>query len=62
MPVWAALLTMCGALLLVAAVLAYVGITLMRRAASKPLPEEAIAEAQLTMDALEEELHDAGLT
>jgi hypothetical protein len=62
MPVWAALLTMCGALLLVAAVLAYVGMTLMRRAAAKPLPEEAIAEAQLTMDALEEELHDAGLT
>jgi hypothetical protein len=62
MPVWAALLTMCGALLLVAVVLALVGITLMRRAASKPLPEEAIAEAQLTMDELQEELHDAGLT
>jgi hypothetical protein len=56
MPVWAALLTMCGALLLVATVLAMVGITLMRRATAAPLPEQAIAEAELTID----ELQDAG--
>ena len=60
LPVWAALLVMCGALLLVALVLAAIGVTLMRRATSNPLPEEAIAEAQLTIDELEEELQDAG--
>lgn len=60
MPVWAALLTMCGLLLLVAAVLAAIGITLMRRATTTPLPEQAIAEAELTIDELQEELQDAG--
>jgi hypothetical protein len=57
LPVWGALLVMCGALLLVAGVLAAVGVTLIRRG-GKPLPEAAIAEAQLTM----EELQDAGTT
>jgi hypothetical protein len=56
MPVWAALLTMCGALLLIALGLGLVGVMLMRRATANPLPEEAIAEAQLTM----EDLQDAG--
>jgi hypothetical protein len=56
MPVWASLLVMCGALLLIAVGLGAVGVTMMRRAAANPLPEEAIAEAQLTM----EDLHDAG--
>jgi apolipoprotein N-acyltransferase len=59
MPVWAAFLTMSAALLLVALTLAFIGITLMRRATATPLPEEAIAEAQLTMDELQEELQDA---
>lgn len=63
MPVWGALLVMCGALLLIASVLAAVGITLMRRAA-KPLPEQAIAEAELTIDELQQEMQqemqDAG--
>jgi uncharacterized membrane protein YqjE len=61
MPVWAALLVMCGALLLIAFVLGAVGVRLMRQAAENPLPEEAIAEAQLTMDELQEELQDAGV-
>src|SRR6185437_5091251 len=43
--VWAALLVMCGALLLVALSLAAVGVTLLRRG-SKPLPEQAIEEAR----------------
>jgi hypothetical protein len=63
MPVWAALLTMCGVLLLVAGALAAVGITLMRRAGN-PLPEQAIAEAERTIDELQgvpsEEMQDAG--
>jgi uncharacterized membrane protein YqjE len=57
MPVWAALLTMCAVLLLIAVVLAAVGVRLMRRATENPLPEEAIAEAQLTL----EDLQDAGV-
>jgi len=59
LPVWGALLVMCGALLLIAAGLALVGVTLIRRAA-KPLPEQAIEEAHRTIDELEEELQDAG--
>jgi hypothetical protein len=57
MPVWAALLVMCGLLLLVAAGLAWIGVVLIRRG-SNVLPEEALAEAQLTR----EDLQDAGLT
>lgn len=64
LPVWGALLVMCGALLLVAFVLAAIGITLMRRATATPLPEQAIAEAELTLDELQdlprEEMQDAG--
>ena len=56
MPVWAALLVMCGALLLITLGLGAVGVVLMRRATANPLPEEAIEEAQLTM----EDFHDAG--
>ena len=57
LPVWGALLVMCGFLLLIAGVLAYIGITLMREAGT-PLPEQAIAEAELTID----ELQDVGTT
>jgi hypothetical protein len=56
-PVWAALLVMCGVMLVVTIVLGAVGVSLVRRAGT-PLPEQAIAEAELTMD----ELQDAGLT
>jgi hypothetical protein len=58
MPVWAALLVMCGALLLITLGLGAVGVVLMRRATANPLPEEAIEEAQLVM----EDLQDAGAT
>jgi uncharacterized membrane protein len=57
LPVWASLLVMCGATLLIALALAAVGVMLVRRGAQL-LPEEAIAEAQLTL----EELQDAGAT
>lgn len=58
MPVWGALLVMCGVMLVVTAVLGLVGVRMVQRAAKQPLPEEAIAEAELTID----ELQDAGTT
>ena len=51
LPVWLALLIMFGGLLLLAAVLGAVGAALLRKG-SKPVPEQAIAEAQLTTEAL----------
>jgi uncharacterized protein (DUF58 family) len=64
LPVWASLLVMCGVLLLIALALGAIGVTMMRRATSSPLPEQAIAEAQRTIDELgnvpSEELQDAG--
>ncbi len=56
MPVWGALLVMGGVMLTVTAVLGLVGVKMVRRAAKQPLPKEAIAEAELTID----ELQDAG--
>lgn len=50
LPVWLSLLVMFGALLLLAGILGGIGITLLRKA--KPLPEQAIEEAQLTTEAL----------
>ncbi|HUZ15488.1 MAG TPA: phage holin family protein [Gaiellaceae bacterium] len=50
--VWASLLVMCGALFLMALVLAGVGVALLRRG-SKPLPEQAIEEARLTREELQ---------
>jgi hypothetical protein len=52
--VWAALLVMCGALFLSALMLAAVGVALLRRG-GKPLPEQAIAEAQLTREELQDD-------
>ncbi len=60
MPVWAALLVMCGVMLGVTLVLGYIGVRLVQSATNQPLPEHAIAEAELTIDELEKELHDAG--
>ncbi|HEY2354764.1 MAG TPA: phage holin family protein [Gaiellaceae bacterium] len=60
LPVWASLLVMCAIVLVIALVLGSIGVQLMRRATEQPLPEEAIAEAQLTMEELQEELNDAG--
>ena len=51
LPVWLSLLIMFGGLLLLAAVLGGIGAALLRRGA-KPVPEQAIEEAQLTTEAL----------
>jgi len=51
LPVWAALLIMFGALLLLAAILGGVGVVLLKKG-SKPVPEQAIAEAKLTTEAI----------
>ena len=50
-PVWAALLIMGGALFLLAGILGGVGVVLLRKDA-KPVPEQAVQEAQLTTEAL----------
>lgn len=49
--VWLSLLIMFGGLILLAAVLGGVGVVLLRKG-SKPVPEQAIEEAQLTAEAL----------
>jgi membrane protein implicated in regulation of membrane protease activity len=49
--VWLTLLVMFGGLLLFALILGGVGLALLRRGA-KPVPEQAIEEAQLTTEAL----------
>ncbi len=51
MPTWAALLAVCGGVLLVAAILAVVAKRSARKA-SPPVPQQAIDEAKLTKDAL----------
>ena len=51
LPVWAALLIMGGALFLLAGILGGVGIVLLRKG-GKPVPEQAVQEAQLTTEAL----------
>lgn len=51
LPVWAALLIMFGGLFLVAAILGGVGVLMLKKG-SKPVPEQAIAEAQLTTEAI----------
>ena len=52
--VWASLLVMCGALFLFAVLLAAFGIALLRRG-SKPLPEQAIEEARITREELQDD-------
>jgi hypothetical protein len=51
LPVWLSLLIMFGGLLLLAGMLGAVGAAALRKG-SKPIPEQAIAEAQLTQEAL----------
>jgi hypothetical protein len=51
LPVWLSLLVMFGGLLLLAGMLGAVGAALLRKG-SKPVPEQAIAEAQITTEAL----------
>jgi hypothetical protein len=51
LPVWASLLIVAGGVLLVGAICAAVGVTLLRKG-SNPVPEQALEEAQLTTEAL----------
>jgi hypothetical protein len=51
LPVWLSLLIMFGGLLLLAGMLGAVGAAQLRKG-SKPVPEQAIAEAQITKEAL----------
>lgn len=51
LPVWLSLLIMFGGLILLAGALAAVGVGAIRKG-SKPVPEQAIAEAQITQEAL----------
>jgi hypothetical protein len=53
MPVWAALLIVFGALIMIAAILATVGIQMLKKG-SNPVPEQAFEEAQLASEALRE--------
>ena len=61
LPVWAALLAMAFTLFFAAFVLATIGVAYIRRG-SDLRPEEALAEAQITREELQEELHDVGIT
>jgi hypothetical protein len=51
LPVWLSLLVMFGGVLVLAAMLGAIGAALLRKG-SKPVPEQAIAEAQITTEAL----------
>jgi Putative Actinobacterial Holin-X, holin superfamily III len=51
LPVWAALLIVGGGLLLIAAILGAIGVTLLKKGA-KLVPEQAVEEAQLTAEGL----------
>jgi Putative Actinobacterial Holin-X, holin superfamily III len=51
LPVWLSLLIMFGGVLLLAAILGAIGAALLRKG-SKPVPEQAIAEAKITTEAL----------
>ena len=49
--VWASLLIVCGALVLITAVLTFVGYRMLQKGA-KPMPEQAVEEARLAGEAL----------
>jgi len=51
MPVWAALLIVCGALMVVGTILGYVGVQMLQKG-TNPVPEQAFEEAELTAEAL----------
>ena len=51
LPVWASLLIVCGALVLIATILGYIGVLMLRKG-TQPLPEQAVEEARLTTEAL----------
>jgi hypothetical protein len=50
-PMWASLLIVCGALVLLAAILLFAGLGAIKKG-SPPVPEQAIREAKLTTEAI----------
>lgn len=59
LPVWASLLIVCGALILLTAILALVGRVFLQKG-SQPVPEQAVEEARLTTEALRNGQGDGG--
>jgi hypothetical protein len=51
LPVWASFLIVCGALVLIAAILGLIGVKMLQKG-TQPIPEQTIEEAQLTAEAL----------
>jgi hypothetical protein len=51
LPVWASLLIVCGALILIGAILGFVGVKMLQKG-TQPIPEQALEEAELTAEAL----------
>jgi threonine/homoserine/homoserine lactone efflux protein len=51
LPLWASLLIVCGALILITAILVWIGYRLLQKG-TQPMPEQAVEEAQLTAEAL----------
>jgi len=51
LPVWASLLIVCGGLVVIATILAWVGKTMLEKGV-QPVPEQAVEEARLTGEAL----------
>jgi type VI protein secretion system component VasF len=51
LPVWASLLIVFGALVVLTAILVWIGYILLQKGA-QPIPEQALEEAQLTTEAL----------
>jgi len=51
LPMWASLLIVCGALVLLAAILLFAGLGAINKG-SPPVPEQAIREAKLTTEAI----------
>jgi tetrahydromethanopterin S-methyltransferase subunit C len=51
LPVWAALLIVCGALIVITTILALVGKRMLEKGV-QPVPEQAVEEARLTGEAL----------
>ncbi|MGB6499991.1 MAG: phage holin family protein [Thermoplasmata archaeon] len=49
--VWESLLIVCGALILLTAILTFIGYLLLQKG-TQPLPEQAVEEARLTAEAL----------
>jgi CBS domain containing-hemolysin-like protein len=59
LPVWLSLLIVCGALIVITAILVLVGKMFLEKGA-EPIPEQALEEARLTQEALRNGQGDSG--